>query len=42
MDIFILFSFLADKKRDKEGGGGTDGESEAGKACLLLWCYWIT
>jgi hypothetical protein len=41
MDIFILFSFLADKKRDKEGGG-TDGESEAGKACLLLWCYWIT
>jgi hypothetical protein len=43
MDIFILFSFLADKKRDKGGGGGgTDGESEAGKACLLLWCYWIT
>lgn len=36
MDIFILFSFLADKKRDKEGGGG--GQMERAKLVRLACC----
>ena len=35
MDIFILFSFLADKKRDKEGGGG---QMERAKLVRLACC----
>jgi hypothetical protein len=36
MDIFILFSFLADKKRDKGGGGG--GQMERAKLVRLACC----
>jgi len=38
MDIFILFSFLADKKRDKGGRGGGGGQMERAKLVRLACC----